>query len=202
MLNDAVRGHYDFSRARACQKHFFRIHRYGDPYYVNKRGTPQKGRAAREHAYLAAIKSILAENTEIVGDCLVWTGSRDLKGYGHIYVTGAWGQHRKKSSAHRASYLAFVGAISDGLYVCHHCDNPPCVKPEHLFLGTARENSHDMWAKGRHGRGAKRLTEGAVKEMRSLAAGGMTCTALAAQFGVAISTVSTVIRRKAWRHIE
>ena len=75
--------------------------------------------------------------------CWTWTRSRFPQGYGQIKTP------KGGRGAHRVSWMLHFGDIPDGLYVCHHCDNPRCVRPDHLFLGTARDNSLDMHAKGR-----------------------------------------------------
>lgn len=77
--------------------------------------------------------------------CWEWTGSRRPKGYGVFAVNGA-----RRESAHRVAYALFIGPISAGFFVCHRCDNPRCVRPDHLFLGTQADNMRDMHAKGRH----------------------------------------------------
>lgn len=76
--------------------------------------------------------------------CWEWTGMRDPKGYGYVTVPGK-GSRR----AHRVSYEEFVGPIPPGLCVMHACDNPPCINPSHLSVGTTRDNMHDMIRKGR-----------------------------------------------------
>ena len=76
--------------------------------------------------------------------CWEWQGACDESGYGEIRMRPG------KSKAHRVSYLLFKGAIPDGWCVLHHCDNPPCVNPRHLFLGTKQDNVIDMMNKGRH----------------------------------------------------
>jgi len=78
--------------------------------------------------------------------CWLWTGAANAAGYGRLYV---WpeGKHQK---AHRISYELHVGAIPDGMFVCHRCDNPSCVNPQHLFIGTRQDNVDDMNRKGRH----------------------------------------------------
>lgn len=77
-------------------------------------------------------------------DCLVWNGSRNRKGYGHIRWRGRVWQ------THRAAWAEVHGEIADELQVLHRCDNPPCWADDHLFLGTNAENQADKGAKGRH----------------------------------------------------
>jgi len=76
-------------------------------------------------------------------ECWEWQGSRHPFGYGTINV------QRRPVTAHRIAYQFAHGDVPAGLYVLHHCDNPPCVNPAHLFLGTAKDNTEDMMAKGR-----------------------------------------------------
>ncbi len=79
--------------------------------------------------------------------CWLWRGTRDRHGYGRFFVTKRGGP--RQVFAHRFSYALHHGSIAAGLAVCHHCDTPECVRPEHLFLATQAENLRDMWAKGR-----------------------------------------------------
>jgi hypothetical protein len=80
--------------------------------------------------------------------CWEWTGkARHPFGYG---VFGLGTRQAGTMQAHRFSYQLYVGPIPDGMCVLHKCDNPPCVNPDHLFLGTRADNNHDMIAKGRY----------------------------------------------------
>ena len=84
--------------------------------------------------------------TENLGTCYLWTGYRDHQGYGLASVPSGRSAHTR---AHRLAWRITYGPIPDGLHVLHRCDNPPCVRPDHLFLGTHAENMQDMVDKGR-----------------------------------------------------
>lgn len=89
--------------------------------------------------------------------CWEWTASLLLNtcGYGQFKVGSMLDNSRKTVSAHRTSYELCYGAIPRGMLVCHKCDNPKCVRPDHLFLGTHQDNSTDMCLKGRSLKGVK-----------------------------------------------
>jgi len=78
--------------------------------------------------------------------CWIWKGTRERKGYGRLNRGGRTGQ----LLAHRAAYELFIGPIPEGMMVCHRCDVPYCVNPDHLFIGTAKDNAMDEVAKGRN----------------------------------------------------
>jgi HNH endonuclease len=78
------------------------------------------------------------------GDCWTWTGGKSRNGYGAF-----WTKEKRLVRASRFSYEQHYGPIPNGMVVCHRCDNPPCVRPDHLFLGTQSDNMRDMWQKGR-----------------------------------------------------
>lgn len=130
------------------------------------------------------------------GECWFYTGTRDKDGYGQIGI-GRGRQYR----AHRVAYETFVGPISRGAFVCHACDNPPCINPSHLFLGSARENALDMWQKQRkeplrgvHHPMAK-LSDEQVADIRRLRADGHTLTRIANLYGISFQHVSLLYRR-------
>ena len=76
--------------------------------------------------------------------CWIWEGGRDGKGYGRVWHEG------KRKGAHRVAYELVVGKIPTGMCACHHCDNPICVNPEHIFIGTHKDNMRDCTAKSRN----------------------------------------------------
>lgn len=82
-------------------------------------------------------------------DCWLWTSAKNMDGYGEMLVGRGSNGRYKWERAHRMSYRLAIGPIPKGLWVLHRCDNPPCVRPDHLFLGTAADNAHDRDAKGR-----------------------------------------------------
>ena len=83
--------------------------------------------------------------TPALSDCWEWAGARNSSGYGHLQANGVY------VDAHRFSWELHFGRIPPGMFVCHHCDNPPCIRSSHLFLGTRADNARDMVAKGRNG---------------------------------------------------
>jgi hypothetical protein len=136
--------------------------------------------------------------------CWTWTGWLTPMGYGKISAktNGKW----RPILAHRLSYELAYGTIPDNLFVCHHCDNPTCVRPDHLFLGTNKDNIQDMVAKGRQQRGAKvtasKMTEAQVTEIRQrYAAEGITKTALAREYGIGKPAIGDILNRVTWKHI-
>lgn len=102
----------------------------------------------------------------------------------------------------RASYKAMRGPIPDGMFVCHRCDEPCCFNPDHLFLGSAADNSADMVTKGRSARGSKqhnaKLTEDQVYAIRRDPRG---CRRLARAYGVSPSLILLIRKRRIWKHV-
>ena len=135
------------------------------------------------------------------GGCWVWTGCRTGNGYGAFKI------NQRQVGAHQFAYLLFRGPLPQGYMVCHHCDNPLCVNPQHLFLGTQLDNVRDMFSKGRQPirKGSASysiLKEAQVLEIRKLAeVPGIKRSELAKAFGVTPATIGSVIRRSNWKHI-
>lgn len=132
--------------------------------------------------------------------CWIWTGTVTSRGYGQLL------SHNKRVYAHRAAFQAFVGEIPDGMVVCHTCDNVHCVNPNHLFLGTQKDNLQDMKQKGRSTMGEKntqaKLTEGKVKAIKLLLSAGYQEAQVAQEFQVSRQTINLIKLGKRWSHVQ
>lgn len=156
------------------------------------------------------------------GNCWLWQAGTNEHGYG-IFVLG-----RRKVRAHRFAYMLTYG--STDLNVCHTCDTPGCVRPDHLFAGTQSDNMQDMTNKGRHGsvahkdqwargdrhgshtkpenlkRGEQvhtaRLQPDQVRTIRSLNAQGVSQYVIAEMYHIAQTNVSAIVTHKTWKHID
>lgn len=123
--------------------------------------------------------------------CWLWHGATTKAGYGIVYTK------RGRQYAHRLSWELGGGANADGLVICHHCDTPACVRPDHLFLGTHADNQAD---KVRKGRAMQKLTRTQVDEIReAYERGDASQYKLAARYGVTQTTVSGIISRRIHR---
>lgn len=134
-------------------------------------------------------------------ECWPWTAHCDDWGYGTFKANSSSGVEH----ATRFLMRTLHGPIPKGLQVCHRCDNPPCVNPNHLFFGTTQDNTKDMVDKGRQAKGVKlwtaKLTEEKVIAMRRFRAAGVELKELGRMFGVAPHTVFTTCTGRAWSHI-
>jgi hypothetical protein len=134
--------------------------------------------------------------------CWEWIGSPwGVKGYGAFWDT----KNQRRIRAHRYSYELAYGKIPDGLLICHKCDNPPCVRPDHLFAGTTRDNSMDLIMKGLINRG-ERIGTSKLKEHQALEIllerDHTTARLLAERFNVSVRNIHNIWDRDSWRHLE
>ncbi len=158
---------------------------------------------------------------EKTADCWLWRGGLNENGYGVFRL------NNRTVLSHRVAYELSNGTIPDGLLVCHHCDNPPCMRPDHLFIGTNADNVRDRVEKGRSAKGGaakgekhwskthpERIARGekhgravlAEEEVRAIRSryqtGVITQYRLAEEFGVRKGTISRVLRRESWAHVQ
>lgn len=134
----------------------------------------------------------LAEN-----GCWIWIGSSRDTCYGGFTLDG------KRQQAHRVSWQLYRGEISNGQFVCHKCDVPSCVNPDHLFLGTHADNIKDSYDKGRSNQqgernGNRKLTSIQVREIR---VSPQSCRALALQFGIGKSQIANIKTGVKWTNL-
>lgn len=134
--------------------------------------------------------------------CWVWVGSLDGEGYGRIMFEG------KRWKAHRLAWTLTNGPIAPEMKILHRCDNPPCINPDHCFLGTQADNVRDMESKGRgHRTGAHGernsqavLAAEQVREIRNLT--GISGRQIAFRYGVSPMTISRILNRQLWKEIQ
>jgi DNA-binding CsgD family transcriptional regulator len=154
-----------------------------------------------------------------IGDgCWEWAGARGRYGHGVLMVGSKREGDKRMEGAHRIAWEIANGEIPMGLHVCHHCDNPPCVRYDHLFIGTPADNLADMRAKGRQARGAThglrlhpeasakgsangmaKLSWDSVREIRLLAKSGASSKEIAKRFGVWRETINAIRRGALWK---
>jgi hypothetical protein len=175
-----------------CQKHYARFKKYGAHVDNNRSHAPATDRFWR-----------YVNKTD---GCWLWTGgSRSKKGYGQI---GGGGKGAKHILAHRLSYEIHKGQIPEGMVVMHSCDNPSCVNPDHLSVGTQSQNILEAFAKGRkvcrpphkfgESHGASKIKElDAIEILKSTEATKI----IAAKYGVSKSAIERLRNGKSWKHL-
>lgn len=139
--------------------------------------------------------------------CWNWKKRCNRTGYGVVGIGSRINGSRKTVLAHRLSYQTFIGEIPNGMCVLHRCDNPACIKPSHLFLGTIADNVADMMTKGRHNTkrgediGTAKLTVSKVVRIKKLF-GRLNDGQIARKFDVSNSIIWNIRKGISWRHIE
>jgi hypothetical protein len=138
----------------------------------------------------------LLSNIPADDSCLEWPrGKRDCHGYGNVKMGG------NDTLVHRASWIVTFGEIPQGIKILHHCDNPLCFRPSHLFSGTQRQNNQDCVNKGRS-KIIPLVTEADVILIRSEYRSGTTQVALARRFNTTQGNISKIVLRKTWDHLQ
>ena len=133
------------------------------------------------------------------GNCWIWNGPVNGNGYGGLTVSG------KVIQVHRISWQLHYGDIPAGMCVCHKCDNPLCVNPKHLFIGTPKDNSRDMTVKGRSSYGRKNgraiLSPDDILKIRERYLSGERPIDLSREYGVTSTNIIRIGKRKLWKYI-
>jgi hypothetical protein len=143
----------------------------------------------------------IATRTNFSGPCWEWTGARDGCGYGHIKIDG------KVERVHRVVFESHHGPIPTGMKICHRCDNPSCLRPTHLFLGTHADNMSDMKAKGRarsfRGSASRRARwdEKTIAIIKRRLLNGEVPNRLNAEYGMGNSSIYSIKSGRTWNHV-
>lgn len=138
--------------------------------------------------------------------CWYWTAGVNTGGYGRIFIKKIGGK-KERMLAHRLSFLLYKGEISQGLLVCHSCDNPLCVNPDHLFLGTQLDNVRDRDNKGRRPApiGSKnnsaKINEYDVLEIRNMRSQKISYKEISDRYGLSVVTIKNICSNRTWKHV-
>ncbi len=132
--------------------------------------------------------------------CVIFTGAKVGRGYGSVRTTG-----QRRARAHRVICESYYGMMTKDDHACHRCDNPPCVNPLHLFVGTVEDNVRDRQNKKRHVHGTRhwkaKLTPEKVEEIKRMVASGSSIAAAARKMGVTTTCAWQALRGKNWAHL-
>jgi hypothetical protein len=173
-------------QGRKCYMHYYRLRYHGTT------DDPRKPWPVRFWSHV-----------DKTGDCWIWTGAKDPAGYGRFTPGNGMSGTR---FAHRMSWVLATGQDPGLQHVLHRCDNPPCVRPDHLFLGDDKTNHADMATKKRAAWGERhhwaKLSESDVRAIRELLRQGHQQRTIAERFNVHQVTISDIRHRRSWRNLE
>lgn len=148
------------------------------------------------------MKRLMSHVQKVEGGCWIWTGARKSKGYGSMRIGPK--SRSRTVAVHRLMWAETHGPIPVGFCVLHHCDNPPCINPDHLWLGTNSDNILDKMRKGRTPNGElhwrARLKKEAARDIRSRFRALL--IELSGKHGVSVETVRGVAAGKGWRSLD
>ncbi len=162
---------------------------------------------APDRASLLRLEARFWSKVDVGEEDECWPWNRRVSPYGQFSLT-----HSLRKTAHRVALILAHGHVEDDLFVCHHCDNPPCCNPAHLFAGTNRDNCKDRDTKGRGRPGCtflkgcdnhnSALSPATVREIRRVREEtGLSYRKLAKRYGVGNAAISNLINRKSYRHV-
>lgn len=162
--------------------------------------------AERDHC---SLKCNLLHSRIMKNECWEWHKNNDRNGYGRVQDRKTTKEAWKYYAVHRKSFEVFKGEIPKGLFVLHTCDNPKCYNPDHLWIGTQKDNMADCKVKGRHKnailRGTQchkaKLSEDDVREIRRMASKGMRECEIVEYFPVNDRSIGMIIRKETWKHV-
>ena len=137
---------------------------------------------------------------------MTWSGTQNGCGYGVLSIGSRTDRTARNVKAHRLSASLWKGfKLESTLFVCHRCDNPLCINPDHLFIGTNADNCADCKVKGRFAigvkNGANKLTPDQVSSIRMACRNGAVQAETARRFGVHKQTITNIVRRRQWKHV-
>lgn len=166
---------------------------------VHKQKRDPKPIAAIEVGFTEKTKRLFFKHVEKTDGCWNWIGSKRSRGYGYVRLPKTFDSEKRVVPAHRMSYAIHHGSIPSDKMVCHKCDNPSCVNPDHLFLGTAKDNCFDMLRKGRDCIGS--LNQSQVDEIREFFRLNPDASKpdAAAKYGVTRFTIYHILSGKTWK---
>ena len=162
--------------------------------------------------YCCSHCNFIAQIIKKENGCWEWQGLKNHGGYGYFNDVST----KSRILSHRYSYKIFKGEIPDNFHVCHHCDNPKCCAPNHLFLGTDKDNMEDCKKKGRTAKGDKVarkgeqnknsiFTDDLVRQVRKMCADGLKDREISEILGAekySVFSINSIRHRKSWKHIE